>query len=128
MEGDLRQLWQQTKQRLKRQLQDAHSVYKQPQQQCAGGSTVARASASELEHLYGSNGLFRVSRLLSMRWWYFCMLSHQQQHARVCPSLLLLHGQQFMPLACCTGCKQRQALHRPLDCFHLLPSPCLRPA
>lgn len=61
MEGDLRLLWQQTKQRLKRQLQDAHSVYKQPQQG-AGGSTVARATASELEHLYGSNGLFRVSR------------------------------------------------------------------
>lgn len=60
IEGDLRQLWQQTKQRLKRRLQDAHSVYKQPQQQQAGSSTVARVSAEQLQHLYGTNGPFRV--------------------------------------------------------------------
>lgn len=69
IEGDLRQLWRQAKQRFR----DARSVYKQhPQQeqlqQHAGGSTAAgsasvatRATAAELEHLYGTNGVFRVS-------------------------------------------------------------------
>lgn len=62
LEGDLRQLWQQGKQRLKTRLRDAHSVYKQPlEQHQQGGSNVARATAAELEHLYGTNGVFRVS-------------------------------------------------------------------
>lgn len=63
VEGDLRQLWQQGKQRLKRRLQDAHSVYKQPEAPAgsSSSSTVARATAAELEHLYGTNGIFRVS-------------------------------------------------------------------
>lgn len=61
MEGDVRQMWQHAKQRLKGRLRDAHSVYKQPQQQAQLGSTAARATAAELEHLYGKNGAFRVS-------------------------------------------------------------------
>jgi hypothetical protein len=68
LEGDLRQLWQQGKQRLKTRLRDAHSVYKQPlEQQQQGGSSVAtRATAAQLEHLYGTNGVFRVrARLLA---------------------------------------------------------------
>lgn len=62
MEGDLRQLWQQTKQRLKTQLQDARSAYEQQwcSQQQQGGSA-ARVSSAQLEPLYGSNGIFRVS-------------------------------------------------------------------
>lgn len=64
VEGDLRQLWQQAKQRLKHRLQDAHSVYKQPEQPAAAGGTVARATAAELEHLYGTNGVFRVGDCL----------------------------------------------------------------
>lgn len=72
IEGDLRQLWQQTKLRLKRQLQDARSVYKQPQ---SGSAAVpVRASAAELEHLYGSNGMLRVS------------------FVPLCPCTLLLQG------------------------------------
>lgn len=64
VEGDLRQLWQQAKQRLKRRLQDAHSVYKQPvagTTASSSSSPAARATAAELEHLYGTNGIFRVS-------------------------------------------------------------------
>lgn len=63
IEGDLRQLWQQAKQRLK----DARSVYKQPAAAPGGGASStaavspARVTAAELEHLYGSNGAFRVS-------------------------------------------------------------------
>jgi hypothetical protein len=57
LEGDLRQLWQQTKQRLKAQLQDAYTAY---QPQAATSKPSSKIAAAELQRLYGTDGVFRV--------------------------------------------------------------------
>lgn len=59
VEGDLRQLWQETKQRMKAQLHDACSVYQRGSKPAK--QRTSQITAAELEPLYGSDGVMRVS-------------------------------------------------------------------
>jgi hypothetical protein len=67
LEGNVCALWQQTKQRLKSRLQKARSAYSSggSSQRSSGGAAAlpgeGRVSSAQLEPLYGSNGVFRVS-------------------------------------------------------------------
>lgn len=65
LEGDLRQLWQKTKLRLKSQLRDACSAYT-PASKSLASKQNSKVAAAELQPLYGTNGLFRVSIMPSL--------------------------------------------------------------
>jgi hypothetical protein len=61
VEGDLRQLWQEYKQRMKAQIRSACGFQ---QQQAAGrqaNAAASKVSAAELQPLYGVDGPLRVS-------------------------------------------------------------------
>lgn len=64
VEGDLRQLWQKTKDRLKTQLRDACSAY-QPRSPASASKQSSRVAAAELQPLYGTDGILRVRRLVA---------------------------------------------------------------
>eukprot|EP00878_Enallax_costatus_P022113 GHUV01023451.1.p1 GENE.GHUV01023451.1~~GHUV01023451.1.p1 ORF type:complete len:305 (+),score=73.43 GHUV01023451.1:232-1146(+) len=60
LEGDLRQLWQKTKLRLKSQLREACSAYK-PASRSLASQKNSKVAAEELQPLYGTNGYLRTA-------------------------------------------------------------------
>jgi hypothetical protein len=65
LEGDLRQLWQEGKQRMKAQLRSACGYEQQQTASRQAKAVGSKASAAELQPLYGVDGPMRVSCMRS---------------------------------------------------------------